>query len=253
MGARFIVNGNPSDRMTSPALSALPERIRAVRARIGAAAGRAGRNPSEIRLIAVSKGQPAAAVETALAEGLREFGENYLEEALSKIQALPRSAVWHMIGHVQGRKARAIVENFSWVHSADSVALARRLSRFAVESNQSIQVLLECNLSGEATKFGWPAADPSAWESLWPAFREIIPLPGLSVVGLMTMAPYADDPELSRPIFQKLKALQTAARACVPGSDWAELSMGMSDDFEPAVEEGATMVRIGRALFGPRR
>jgi PLP dependent protein len=246
------MDGNPTDRMTSPAFSALPERIRAVRARIFAAAGRAGRNPSEIRLIAVSKGQPAAAVEIALAEGLGEFGENYLEEALPKIRALPSSAVWHMIGHVQGRKAKAAAENFSWVHSVDSAALARRLSRFAVESNRSIRVLLECNLSGEVAKFGWPAADPSAWDSLWPSFREIIPLPGLSVVGLMTMAPYSDDPELSRPIFQKLKALQTAARERVQGSDWSELSMGMSDDFEPAVEEGATMVRIGRALFGPR-
>jgi PLP dependent protein len=241
-----------SDRNVSPDPSALPERIRAVRARILAAAARVNRDPSEIRLIAVSKGQPAAAIEQAFAEGLREFGENYLEEALPKIQALSPGAGWHMIGHVQGRKAKGVAENFPCVHSVDSVALARRLSRFAVESNKTIRVFLECNLSGEETKFGWPASEPIAWDSLWPSWREILPLPGLSVVGLMTMAPYADDPEASRPVFSALRRLRDRARESVPGSDWAELSMGMSDDFVQAVEEGATMVRIGRALFGAR-
>ncbi len=145
--------------------SALPERIRSVRARIEAAALRVHHNPSEIRLIAVSKGQPAAAIQTAFSEGLREFGENYLEEALPKISLLPPDAVWHMIGHVQGRKARSAAENFPWVQSVDNAALARRLSRFAVGAGRTIRVLLECNLSGEATKYGWPASDPSAWEN----------------------------------------------------------------------------------------
>jgi hypothetical protein len=158
-----------------------------------------------------------------------------------------------MIGHVQSRKAKSTAENFSWVHSVDSAELARRLSRFAVEAGRTIRVLLECNLSGETTKYGWSASDPSAWETLWPAWREILQLPGLSVAGLMTMAPYSDDPETARPVFRNLKRLQAAAREAVPDSDWAELSMGMSDDFEQAVEEGATMVRIGRALFGERR
>jgi pyridoxal phosphate enzyme (YggS family) len=233
-------------------LSALPEKIHSVRGRIKIAAARAHRDPSEIRLIAVSKGQPAAAIEKAFAEGLREFGENYLEEALPKIPAVSPAVTWHMIGHVQGRKAKAVAEYFSCVHSVDSTAVARRLSRFAAERGRTIQVLLECNLSGEPTKFGWPASDPSAWESLWPIWREILPLPGLSVVGLMTMAPYSDDPEQSRPVFQQLRRLRAAARERVPGSAWPELSMGMSDDFEQAVEEGATMVRIGRALFGAR-
>jgi len=242
----------PPNLAPSPDLTALAERIHSVRSRIQAAARRARRDPAEIRLIAVSKGQPAAAIQKAISDGLREFGENYLEEALPKIQLLSPAVTWHMIGHVQGRKAKATAEFFPWVHSVDSVALARRLSRFAVEAGKTIQVLLECNLSGEATKSGWSAADPSAWESLWPLWREILPLPGLSVVGLMTMAPYSDDPETSRPIFRSLKRLQAAARKFVPGSDWTELSMGMSDDFEPAVEEGATMVRIGRAVFGAR-
>jgi pyridoxal phosphate enzyme (YggS family) len=246
------MNHLPSDRNASPDLPALPDRIRSVRARIQASAERVNRDPSEICLIAVSKGRPTAAIEEAFSEGLREFGENYLEEALPKIHTLSPAATWHMIGHVQGRKAKNVAENFPCVHSVDSTALARKLSRFAAESGRTIRVLLECNLSGEATKFGWPASDPAAWDSIWSAWREILPLPGLSVVGLMTMAPYSNDPEQSRPIFQKLKRLQTAVRERLPGSGWTELSMGMSDDFEQAVEEGATMVRIGRALFGAR-
>ncbi len=245
-----------TDRASSPEpsldLSALPERIHSIRARIQAAARRVHRDPSEIRLIAVSKGQPAAAVQKAISEGLCEFGENYLEEALPKIHLLSPAVTWHMIGHVQGRKAKGVVENFPCVHSVDSGTLAQRLSRFSVEAGRTVRVLLECNLSGEATKSGWPASDPSAWDSLWPAWREILPLPGLCVAGLMTMAPYSNDPETSRPIFRTLKRLQAAAREFVPGSDWTDLSMGMSDDFEQAVEEGATMVRIGRALFGAR-
>jgi pyridoxal phosphate enzyme (YggS family) len=243
---------NDSALNASPSLPDVAERIESVLGRIRIAAGRARRDPAGIRLIAVSKGQPVAAVEKARSAGLREFGENYLEEALPKIRALDPYITWHMIGHVQGRKAKGVVENFRYLHSVDSVALARRLSRFAAESGKTIPVLLECNLSGEATKYGWPASDPSGWDSLWPAWREILALPGLSVAGLMTMAPYSSDPEQSRPVFSGLRRLRDRARESLPGRDWAELSMGMSDDFEPAVEEGATMVRIGRALFGPR-
>jgi hypothetical protein len=246
------MSDRPSAAEPSTDPSALPDRIRSVRARIQAAAVRARRDPAAVRLIAVSKGQPAPAVEAALAEGLREFGENYLEDALPKIHSLPAGIAWHMIGHVQSRKAKSVVENFPWIHSVDSVSLARRLSRFAAEAGRTLQVLLECNLSGEATKYGWAASDPSAWGSLWPAWREIIALPHLAVAGLMTMAPYSDDPETSRPVFRMVTRLQAAAREFAPGSEWAELSMGMSDDFEQAVEEGATIVRIGRALFGAR-
>lgn len=246
------MSDRPSAAEPSTDRSELAGRIRSVRARIQAAAIRAQRDPSGVRLIAVSKGQPAAAVQAAVAEGLREFGENYLEDALPKIQSLPAEISWHMIGHVQSRKAQSVAENFPWVHSVDSLSLARRLSRFAAEAGRTLWVLLECNLSGEETKFGWAASDPSAWEALWPAWREILALPGLEVAGLMTMAPYSEDPEKSRPFFRTLVRLQSAAREFAPGPEWAELSMGMSDDFEPAVEEGATMVRIGRALFGPR-
>jgi pyridoxal phosphate enzyme (YggS family) len=241
---------NHSDAKVPPDLNDILERIESIRGRIRAAAERARRDPSGIRLIAVSKGQPLAAIERARTAGLLEFGENYLEEALPKIHTLDPSVTWHMIGHVQGRKAKGVVENFRMVHSVDSLALARRLSHFATESGKTIPVLLECNLSGETSKFGWPASDPSAWASLWAPWREILTLPGLSLLGLMTMAAYSSDPETSRPVFSGLRRLRDSARENLPGSGWVELSMGMSDDFEPAVEEGATMVRIGRALFG---
>jgi len=228
------------------------ERLRLIRQRIAAAAGRAHRDPAAVRLIAVSKGQGAALIRDAFAAGMREFGENYLEEAEPKIRALDSSITWHMIGHVQSRKAKGVMGLFPFIHSLDSAALARRLSRFAEEHGRTVNILLECNLSGEATKFGFPAADPSSWESLAHQWEQILPLPGITVIGLMTMAPYSQDPETSRPVFRKLRELQNAVRKVLPAVIGPELSMGMSDDFEQAVEEGATMVRIGRALFGLR-
>jgi pyridoxal phosphate enzyme (YggS family) len=228
------------------------ERLNLVRERIAAAANRAHRDPAGIRLIAVSKGQPMESIQAAFAAGMREFGENYLEEAESKIQRLDPSITWHMIGHVQSRKAKGVVDLFPFIHSVDSVPLARRLSRFAVEHGQGIKILLECNLSGEVSKFGFPAGDPSAWNELSREWEQILPLPGLSVIGLMTMAPYSENPEISRPVFRRLRELQGLAGRHLPEAALRELSMGMSDDFEQAVEEGATMVRIGRALFGPR-
>jgi pyridoxal phosphate enzyme (YggS family) len=231
----------------------LPDRLHKVHERIATAAVRAGRDPGGIRLIAVSKAQPAEAIRAAFAAGLREFGENYLEEAEPKIRALDPSITWHMIGHLQSRKAKAAAALFPLIHSIDSLALARRLSRFAAEAGKTIAILLECNLSGEVSKFGFPAAEASAWDGILREWEQILPLPGLAVAGLMTMAPYAEDPETSRPVFRRLRELRERAARELPQAGWQELSMGMSDDFEQAVEEGATMLRIGRALFGPRR
>jgi pyridoxal phosphate enzyme (YggS family) len=231
----------------------LAERLEFIRGRIARAARRASRDPSEIRVIAVSKGQPAERIEEAFAAGLREFGENYLEEALPKIRILDTSVIWHMIGHVQSRKAKGVAENFPVIHSVDSPALAGRLSRFAVERGGMLAIFLECNVSGEATKYGWTAFDPSTRGSMFTDWEKILTLPGLRVAGLMTMAPYSENPEASRPVFRRLRELRDLARDRLPSSEWAELSMGMSDDFEQAIEEGATIVRIGRALFGPRR
>ena len=213
---------------------------------------RAGRGTAGIRLVAVSKGQPAEAIRAAFAAGLREFGENYVEEAEPKIRTLDPSITWHMIGHLQSRKAKAAATLFPRIHSIDSLALARRLSRFAAGAGKTIQILLECNLSGEVSKSGFPAAEPSAWEGILREWEQILPLPGLVVTGLMTMAPYSEDPETSRPVFRRLGELRERARRDLPQAEWRELSMGMSDDFEQAIEEGATMLRIGRALFGPR-
>jgi pyridoxal phosphate enzyme (YggS family) len=228
------------------------ERLQMIRSRIAAAAQRAQRDPAGIRLVAVSKGQPAGLIREAFDAGMRDFGENYLEEAEPKIRALDPSITWHMIGHVQSRKAKGVVDLFPFVHSVDSAPLANRLSRFAVERGRTVNILLECNLSGETTKFGWPADDPPDWELLLRQWEPILPLPGITAIGLMTMAPFSDDPEESRPVFRRLRLLRDAARARFPEHLGAQLSMGMSDDFEQAVEEGATLIRIGRALFGPR-
>jgi pyridoxal phosphate enzyme (YggS family) len=142
---------------------------------------------------------------------------------------------------------------FPWIHSIDSLALARRLSRFAADAGKKIAILLECNVTGEASKSGFPAAESASWDGLIREWEQILPLPGLAVAGLMTMAPYSENPETSRPVFRRLRELGERARRDLPQIAWRELSMGMSDDFEQAVEEGATMLRIGRALFGPRR
>jgi pyridoxal phosphate enzyme (YggS family) len=229
------------------------ERLQSVRERIAAAALRTGRDATGIRMIAVSKGQPAEAVQAAFSAGLREFGENYLEEAEPKIRLLDPSITWHMIGHLQSRKAKVAAIRFPWIHSIDSLALARRLSRFAADAGKKIAILLECNVTGEASKSGFPAAESASWDGLIREWEQILPLPGLAVAGLMTMAPYSENPETSRPVFRRLRELGERARRDLPQIAWRELSMGMSDDFEQAVEEGATMLRIGRALFGPRR
>jgi pyridoxal phosphate enzyme (YggS family) len=231
----------------------IPERLSRVHERIASAARTAGRNPDGVRLIAVSKGQPLSAVVRAFDAGQRDFGENYLEEAELKISSAPSEIVWHMIGHVQSRKAKTVAPHFAWVHSVDSLALAGRLSRFAVEGGFTMKIFLECNVSGEATKFGWPAADSSTWIGLIAGWRTVLDLPGLVVAGLMTMAPYSSDPEQSRPVFQRLRELRDlACRNLNCQNEWG-LSMGMSDDFEQAVEEGATWLRVGRAIFGVRQ
>jgi pyridoxal phosphate enzyme (YggS family) len=161
-----------------------------------------------------------------------------------------------MVGHVQSRKAQAVVTHFDYIHSVDRLKIARRLSRFAQEVGQTLPVLLECNVSGEETKFGFGLQgweqDEARREAFFAAIEDILALPGLSVRGLMTMAPLVTDPETVRPVFASLRALLDALRERFPIHDWRHLSMGMTDDFEVAIEEGATMVRIGRAIFGVR-
>ncbi len=241
-------------------LAQLADRLTEVRQTITAACLRVNRPADSVKLIAVSKTHPPDAVLQAVACGLTQFGENRIEEAADKIQSVTFRAretlTWHMIGHVQSRKARDVIANFAVIHSLDSLKLAERYSRFAVEMDRQVTVLLECNVSGEESKSGY---DLSNWresrdqrESLWSDIRRIIELQGIHLAGLMTMAPLVNDPEQARPTFIALRLLREALAADFPMADWAELSMGMTDDYAVAIEEGATMVRIGRAIFGPR-
>ena len=224
-----------------------------VRQRIEQACTRCGRAPEQVRLVAVTKSRSPEDVRAAYQAGVRDFGENRVEEALPKMEALRDldDVRWHMIGHVQSRKAPSVVGPFAVVHSVDRTKLAARLDRAAVEAHLRLRCLLECNVSGEASKEGWDLAHEQGQPSAMDEIVEVAHLPGLEVVGLMTMAPLAADPETVRPVFRRLADLRRHLEARSPGS-WAELSMGMTDDFEVAIEEGATMVRIGRAIFGER-
>ena len=236
-------------------MSDLETNLRSVQARIDAAARRAGRDPAGITLVAVTKTQPATAIQAAYDLGLRHFGENRVGEAEAKVGDLPQAITWHMIGHIQSRKAKRVVPVFDLVHSVDSVKLARRLDRLSVERPEPLPALLECNVSGEESKYGFAAdawaEDGEQRESLLAAVEETLALPNLQILGLMTMAPIVTDPEQARPVFVCLRQLRDELVTIFPQADWRHLSMGMTDDFEVAIEEGATMVRVGRAIFAP--
>jgi pyridoxal phosphate enzyme (YggS family) len=223
--------------------------------RIASAAKSVGRDPASIRLVVVTKSQPREVVEAAIEAGATILGENYPEEAVEKIQSISaQSAVeWHMIGHVQSRKARLVAENFNLMQSLDGLKLAERLDRFAGEMGRSLPVLLEFNVGGEDSKSGWLAADASRWDELAASLAPVIGLPHLQVRGLMVMPPIGDEAEASRPFFQRTRRLQAFLRERLPQADWSQLSMGTSSDYEVAVQEGATLVRVGTAIVGPRR
>lgn len=235
----------------------LRQRIVAVRRRIAAAATRVGRHPSEITLVAATKTQSPETVAQAYTAGLRIFGENRVEEAgpkaadVARLIAPAAPPIWHMIGHVQSRKARDVLPWVAMVHSVDSLKLAERLGRFVMDLGsveekepEPLSVLLEVNVFGEASKYGLTP------EELPSIVKAVSVLRGIRLQGLMTMAPVVDSPELARPVFSGLRLLRDHLARAHAGLDLRELSMGMSDDFEVAVEEGATIVRIGRAIFG---
>jgi len=235
----------------------LEANLRTVQAQIGDAAARARRDPTQITLVAVTKGQPAEMIQQAYDLGLRHFGENRVEEAEGKIHLLPAGITWHMIGHVQSRKADRICPHFQVVHSVDSARLARRLERFCADRLEPLAILLECNLSGETSKQGllmdrW-SHDRAQRESLFGAVEEILQCPHLRLQGLMTMAAVVAEPNQARPVFAGLRRLRDYLAEKYPDAAWHNLSMGMTDDFEVAIEEGATHVRIGRAIFSPER
>jgi pyridoxal phosphate enzyme (YggS family) len=243
-------------------MSEIERNLRGVRERIAEAALRSGRQPEQVRLVAVSKTVPVVAVVQAYHAGQRDFGENRVEEGAPKIAAVEAALgeaerpTWHMVGHIQSRKAADVAAAFDYVHSLDRAKLAERLSRYLSPEDLPLPVLLECNVSGEETKFGFDLAgwerDPGRLATFCEEVARILSLPNLSVQGLMTMAPWVADPETVRPVFASLRALRDVLRERFPALGWPELSMGMSDDFEVAIEEGATMVRIGRAIFGQR-
>ncbi len=240
-----------------------PERANSIRAalsivrqRIGEAAARAGRDPAAIKLVAVSKTHGPETVRAAVEAGQLLFGENRIEEAGPKMLRLSDipGLEWHMVGHVQSRKAREVAgAGFALVHSVDTLRLAERLGPFAAQANRSQDVLLECNVSGEANKFGLAAAEPERWPDLLSIVEHIVRVPGLTVRGLMTMAPQVDQPQKARPYCERLRQLRNFLAERLPGGVGVELSMGMTDDFEAAIEAGATIVRIGRAIFGERQ
>ena len=219
-----------------------------VKRRIIAAAKRAGRDQADVRIVAVSKGFSTVLVAEGIQAGAQVFGENKVQEARAKIESLGHDVIeWHFIGHLQKNKVKFIFDLFDLIHSVDSLALAVAINEKAEILGSCMPILLQVNVSGEASKFG---IDP---KNVMDVIREVAPLKGLKVRGLMTITPYNSNPEKSRPYYVRLRYLRdTYSRTAVPGVSLDELSMGMSNDYEVAVEEGATLVRVGTALFGPR-
>ena len=229
--------------------TSLIERIQEVQARLIAAAAGSDRRADEITLVAVSKTHPAEAVRESIAAGLDNFGESRVQEAESKIPAVGRTAArWHLIGHLQSNKARRAVELFDCIHSLDSADLARRLNRICDELNRpELPVLIQVDLGHEATKAG---VDEPGMNELIAVLREC---PRLRLVGLMTLPPFFDEAEKVRPYFRRLRELRDELKTKgALGDQSGELSMGMTHDFEIAIQEGATMVRVGTAIFGER-
>jgi len=226
----------------------IANRLAGIRGRIAAAARSAGRDPSSIRLVAVSKTFPIESIRDAYAAGQREFGENRVQEAMEKIAAgVDLDIRWHLLGHLQTNKVRKAAPAFSTIHSIDSVELLQKIDAASTGAIRNPELLIQVDLAGEATKFGLP---PSA---VPPLFDAAIRCRAARVVGLMTLPPIPESPEDARPWFRRLRELRDQWLAAgVPASMLAELSMGMSADFEVAIEEGSTMVRVGTAIFGSR-
>lgn len=226
----------------------IAENFQQIRERIAQAAREAGRNPEDVQLVAVSKTKPAQLIAEAFRCGQLIFGENYVQELVVKSAELPGEIRWHFIGHLQSNKVRQIAGLVQMIHSVDRLSLAREIDRQWGALGKSCDILVQVNISREATKSG------ASSEELFGLVREIARLPQLRIKGLMTMPPFFDDPEAARPYFKALTALARQVEAAqIPGVEMRELSMGMSGDFEAAIAEGATLVRVGSALFGERR
>jgi pyridoxal phosphate enzyme (YggS family) len=226
-------------------MSIIRENLLRVQERMEKAARRVGRDPEEIKLVAVSKTVEPARIKEAIEAGASILGENYVQEAQKKIEEIGQSISWHFIGHLQSNKSKYAVRLFDTIHSLDSIPLAEELNRRAEQADRRIRVLIEVNLSKEETKFGTDE------EKILNLAKRVLQLDRLSLGGLMTMPPYFDSPEMSRPYYIKLREVKE--RLVKEGIPIADLSMGMSNDFEIAIEEGATYVRVGTAIFGQRQ
>jgi pyridoxal phosphate enzyme (YggS family) len=223
------------------------DNIRRVREVVAAAAGRSGRSPAEVRLMAVTKTVDDDRIAAAVRARVDIIGENYVQEAKRKLETMGKACEWHLIGRLQTNKAKYAVRLFDMIHSVDRLELAVEIDRRAREAGLMMKVLIEINVAGEETKSGVPIADAVK------LVRAVAPLPNLSVRGLMTMPPWFDDPEEARPCFRALRELRDRIEAeRIARVEMRELSMGMTGDYGVAVEEGATIVRIGRGIFGER-
>ena len=221
------------------------ENLNLIRGRIAAACARAGREENSVALLAVSKTHPPETIRAAVDAGQIFFGENKIQEAKAKIPLSPGKARWHFIGHLQSNKVRDAVEFFEMIQGVDSLVIAKEISRRAEQAGKTMPILLEVNVAGEGSKFGY------APEKLLAEMNELNALPKIEIHGLMAIPPFTPVAEKARPYFQKLRALKEQAEQ-VLGAPLPQLSMGMSSDFEVAIEEGATIVRVGTALFGER-
>lgn len=213
-----------------------------------------GRDPGDVAMVVVTKGQPVEMIAAVHAAGARIIGENYPNESVGKIETLENLSEiqWHMIGHLQTRKARIVASHFDMFHALDSLRLAQKLDRAMQEAGKKMPVLLQFNVSGEDSKGGWAAWLQNQWQQALPEIEQILALSNLDVKGLMTMPPLDSDIEQVRPYFSRLRTLREYLANSFPGIPFSDLSMGTSGDYNVAVEEGATYVRLGTAITGPR-
>ena len=225
----------------------ISDHLAQIHSRIRATAEKAGRDPDAIRLVAVSKTRPAADISAAFQAGQTVFGENYIQELVQKLADVPEAVQWHVIGHLQSNKVKYIAGRVALIHSVDRISLAREIDRQWGQLGAVCDILIQVNISGEASKSG------TTEEGALQLVRECALLPNVRVRGLMTMPPIFDDPEAARPYFAELRRLaETIAAEGIAGVEMTELSMGMSGDFEAAIQEGAKLVRVGTAIFGER-
>ena len=237
---------------TTPAPEIL-HRLEDVRRKVEASARRVGRRAESVELVVVTKGHSPEIVRTAYGAGLRRFGENRVDELALKVASLSdlEGVEWHLVGHLQSRKVKELPDPVAVVHSVDRLKVAIRLDEVAARRHRRLDVLLECNVSGEVQKSGWRMHDRDRWAEGLPELEQVARLPGLRVLGLMTIAPLSPQVAVVRDTFRLLRELRDFACERL-GMEWPHLSMGMSDDFEVAVEEGATLLRVGRAILGER-